>query len=106
MGLALRLGVARGAVLGKGAVYSTEIGQVDATSYWFCAWSRALIDADTEKDRQAALDQVLRVRETPFYKIGLVDTEPLDAVLEATEAGDLSKLASDAELNCPEGSQG
>ena len=91
---------------GVRAVYSTEIGQVDATSYWFCAWSRASIDADTTEDRQVALDHVLRVRETPFYQIGLVNTEPIDAVLAAAEAGDLSKLASDAELNCPEGSQG
>lgn len=91
---------------GVRAVYGTKIGQVDATSYWFCAWSRALIDADTEKGQQAALDQVLRVRKTPFYQIGLEDSGPLDAILASAEAGDLSKLASDTELNCPEGSRG
>lgn len=91
---------------GARAVYGIGIGQVDATAYWFCAWSRALIDADTKEERQAALEQVLRVGETPFYRIGLEDPGPLDAILASAKAGDLSKLTSDTELNCPEGSRG
>lgn len=91
---------------GAPAVYGTEIGRVDASRYWYCAWNRELVAADTAEERQVALAHVLRVRDTPYYQIGLEDTGSTDARLEAAEAGDLSELANYTEINCPEGPEG
>jgi hypothetical protein len=89
---------------GAGVVYEPNTGRVDATLYWFCAWSRTLLGADSEADRATALGQVLRLPETPFYKVGLLPDgrASFDGKLGAAEAGDFRELTEITEVNCPE----
>jgi hypothetical protein len=88
---------------GARMVYEPTTGRIDATHYWFCAWSWALLGAGSEADRANALGQVLRLPETSFYKIGLLpeDQAGYDIKLDAAKAGDLTALTETTELNCP-----
>jgi hypothetical protein len=90
---------------GAGIVYEPNTGRIDATLYWFCAWSRTLLGAEADADRAAALRQVQRLSETPFYKIGLLPEgrADYDAQLDAAEAGDFRSLAENTDVNCPKG---
>ena len=90
---------------GARAGYGLNIGRGDATFYWYCAWSRTLLEASSDSDRAAALQQVLRVRETNYYTSFLPeDRSAVDARLSAAEAGDFRELEQTVDLNCPEAS--
>jgi hypothetical protein len=88
---------------GTGMVYEPTTGKVDSTHFWFCAWSRALLGAHSQADRAAALKQVSRLPETPFYQVGLLsgDQSHYNSILTGAKAGDLQPLAEVTEPNCP-----
>jgi len=88
---------------GAGMVFEPNTGRVDSTHYWFCAWSRTLLSAGSAADRATALKQVLRLPETSFYKVGLLqdDKTKYDTRLAAAKAGDLRPLTEITEPNCP-----
>ena len=85
---------------GARAVYGPDIGRVDATFYWFCAWTLTLIEATDGTEREHALEQVLRVRETPYFQVGLNGGGSVAERVDAAAAGDLRGLTDFAEANC------
>lgn len=88
---------------GGTAAYETNLARTRASYYWFCAWSRTLLGAKSATDRDSALQQVLRLPETPFYQVGLqTDVKgSFDKKLQAAKAGDLSALTTSTNANCP-----
>jgi hypothetical protein len=88
---------------GRAVFYGPNIGRIDASYYWHCTWGRTLLAADPT-ERSTAAEQVLRVRDSPYYLVGLLpeDREPVEDALRALEAGDESLLRPLIELNCPE----
>lgn len=88
----------------SGITYGSNSGRIDATLYWFCAWSRTLLSAPTDTDRAAALTQVVRLPQTPFYTVGLpaVEKARLDRAVEAASVGDVRELTHLTEPSCPQ----
>jgi hypothetical protein len=83
--------------------YGEGIGRVDAAWYWHCSWASTYLDATDPATRGAALSQVLRLRESAFYSIGLLpgDREARDKILDAASQGRDAELRNIVELNCP-----
>lgn len=79
--------------------YGLEYGKVEATHYWFCAWSHELLKAENEQERSKALEKVRRVHETAYYR-AIDDTSHLDRAISAAAIGDLSRVAEQLKLNC------
>ncbi|MEV6343821.1 hypothetical protein [Actinoplanes sp. NPDC051851] len=73
---------------GDDIAYEKNTGRIDAGLYWYCSWALTYVEADTDADRTTALRQVLRLRETKYYQIGVAtDNIPMfDAALDS--AGD------------------
>jgi hypothetical protein len=83
-------------------VYGLDMGRVDATHYWYCAWAIVLVRAVDGPTRTAALHEVVKLPDTPYYQVGLMSTERKDRILAAAELGDYGPMANDVQLNCPE----
>lgn len=81
--------------------YGEEIGRVDATNYWYCAWATALVEGESE-ERNEALAELAQLPETAFYQDGLQapSRERMDQWLAAAESGDFTDLRQDVEQNC------
>lgn len=88
---------------GNGIAYEGGYGKVNATHYWHCSWSRALIEAENDEERQVALDEVNRVTETYYYTNGLTDDgrSSKDELLAQVNVGDFTEFARITDLNCP-----
>lgn len=89
---------------GKKIVYGSGAGRVDAAWYWHCSWARTYFSATDETLRRTAFREVLRLRESAFYRLGLApdDQAARDRVLKAAEQGDTSMLHLIIDRNCPE----
>jgi hypothetical protein len=83
--------------------YGPGAGQAQADLYWFYSWARrATSKALPPAARRAALEELLRVRETVYYRRLIPDTRHyLDQELAAALKGDLSRLRTDVRSNAP-----
>jgi hypothetical protein len=88
---------------GDDNVYEPGFGKQAADYFWYCSWSARVLDpAVAGADREAALANVVRIKEKYYYITALTDdSKPyLDDVLRSTQLGDYAPLKNDFELNC------
>ena len=91
-----------GAADGHKDVYQPGYGTTRADQFWFCTWERQLVDpATSDTDRHTALQTMMTVRNTYFYKNSLEpqDKAFFDGILDAAGLGDNSKVQNDIR-NC------
>ena len=88
---------------GKKNNYGVNTGRVDAAWYWHCTWARNYFDATSASEREANLQQVLRLRDSAFYRYGLVAEDKVERnrVLDLATSGDTKALRDIIEGNCP-----
>jgi hypothetical protein len=88
---------------GKRLMYEVNTGKVDAAWYWHCSWASAFFSATDPDDRTAAMNQVLRLRDSAFYRWGLdaKGRRQRDEILADARAGNVSNLKQVIDLNCP-----
>lgn len=92
---------------GRGVKYEKGYGKQAADYYWYCSWGTRAADPKTGGiARKAALENVLAVRDTYFYRTSLaaVSKPAFDRILTSAERGDLRGLRRDVVLNCPQSS--
>ncbi|MBF0817692.1 hypothetical protein E4U02_14900 [Microbacterium paludicola] len=89
---------------GQPALYGADLGKVDASFVWYCAWGRELVSPESSEDTRAqAMAHVLEVTETPYYTVGLQagDREYWrEQVVDPLLQGDIEGVAKDVDTNC------
>lgn len=88
---------------GRKINYGVNAGRVDASWYWHCSWARTYFAAESSRDRETALKEVLRLKESSFYRYGLTleDQSARDNLLALAESGDPEQLKAIIDWNCP-----
>ncbi|MET8462866.1 hypothetical protein [Micromonospora zamorensis] len=88
---------------GSVQMYEVNTGRVEAAWYWHCSWSRTFLAAAQPEEREEALANVLRIRESAFYKWGSdeLERQRKDQLLEDVKQGNLKFFEQTVELNCP-----
>lgn len=84
-------------------VYGVNTGRVDAAWYWHCTWARNYFGATSSTERDADFQQVLRLKDSAFYRYGLApeDKGPRDRVIALAQSGHTEQLHDIIESNCP-----
>jgi hypothetical protein len=87
---------------GKKINYGLNTGRVDAAWYWHCSWANEYFEATSATEIDAAFEQVLRLKESAFYRYGLSpqDKGTRDKVLALAESGETEQLRDIIRANC------
>ncbi|QNE17534.1 hypothetical protein F1D05_05940 [Kribbella qitaiheensis] len=88
---------------GHNVVYQPGFGRQAADRRWYCSWvSKALAGGATSKDREGALAEALKVRQTYYYTTSLQAESRtfFEDVLRRASLGDLAPIAGDFQQNC------
>jgi hypothetical protein len=88
---------------GKPMYYQRGYGKAQAGFYWYCSWSRVYLAAQGQA-RDDAWTQVVKVRDTYYYKVAMLppDQAEFESGLTKAGLGDLTQFTEVITLNCPE----
>ncbi|GAA2774773.1 hypothetical protein GCM10010440_76980 [Kitasatospora cinereorecta] len=89
---------------GAPQLYQRGWGTTRADTFWYCSWQRRYLDpAVAPTDRDAALSQLKKVRDTHFYQADLLpaDQKILDDQLSHAGLGDTTDMQNNVDVNCP-----
>lgn len=88
---------------GMDALYGVNTGRIDASWYWHCSWGRQYLGEPDGEKRGEYLVQVLAVRESAYFKIGIAaeDRPMMEGILNRLAEGDDSDFRELIEVNCP-----
>jgi hypothetical protein len=91
---------------GKPMFYQRDYGKTRAGWYWYCSWGHTYLAADTTA-RADIWTQLIKVRDTSFYKVAMLprDQVTFDDVLTKAETGDLTDLTEFIANACPDATQ-
>ncbi|WP_432831353.1 hypothetical protein [Dactylosporangium sp. CA-092794] len=87
--------------------HEINMGRVDAAWFWHCTWARTYLAATDPSARDAALAEVMKLRQSAYYRWGLDALERgwRDKVLDEVSSGDTKSFRQIIGLNCPENAE-